>query len=154
MKVEFINPFLEATINVLHTMANIKPTPGKPYIKTNHISKGDVTGIIGVAGDIKGSIAVSFMQDCVLNIISSMLGEKLEKVNDETKDAVGELTNMISGQARQEIAKLGYTLHAGIPTVVVGKDHSIEHKSKNPILVIPFTTESGVFEVEVCFEDK
>lgn len=33
LRAEFINPFLEATVPVLKTMAHLKPIPGKPYIK-------------------------------------------------------------------------------------------------------------------------
>ena len=31
MNVQFINPFLEGTIDVLKTMAMLEPTVGKPY---------------------------------------------------------------------------------------------------------------------------
>ena len=33
MDVEFINAFMEGTVNVLKTMAFIEPKPGAPYIK-------------------------------------------------------------------------------------------------------------------------
>jgi len=32
-----------------------------------------------------------------------MFGEEMKEINNEIADAVGELTNMISGQARKEL---------------------------------------------------
>ena len=56
MDVKYINPFLEGTIEVLKTMAFVNPKPGKPYLKKNNLAKGDVSGIIGITGTIKGSL--------------------------------------------------------------------------------------------------
>ena len=100
MKVEYINPFLQATINVLSTMAMITPKAGKPMLKAGSVAKGDVSGIIGLTGDAEGSLAVSFSTSCALKIVENMVGERYEELTDEVADAVGELTNMISGDAR------------------------------------------------------
>ena len=47
MDVTLINPFINATINVLETMAFVKVTAGKPYLKKDNIAVGDVTGSWG-----------------------------------------------------------------------------------------------------------
>ncbi|RLB70855.1 MAG: chemotaxis protein CheX, partial [Deltaproteobacteria bacterium] len=49
MDVRYINPFLEATIHVLKTMAFINSKPGKPYVKKDEIATGDITGVIGIS---------------------------------------------------------------------------------------------------------
>ncbi len=50
MDVQYINPFLNATVKVLETMAFLKVSPGKPYVKKNSSAVGDVSGIIGITG--------------------------------------------------------------------------------------------------------
>jgi len=152
MQVAYINPFIEATLHVLETMAFTKATGGKPYLKKDKSARGDVSGIIGLTGDVKGTIAVSFTENCILPIVSSMFGAKMKELNDEVKDAVGEIANMISGQARQKLELMGRNLKASIPTMVVGKGHSISHLTQENIIAIPFVTESGEFTIEVCFE--
>lgn len=152
MKVEYINPFLVATINVLETMAFIKPRSGSPYLKKDDKTIGDITGIIGLTGTKKGSVSVSFSKECVMYVIHSMLGEEVKEIDDAVKDAVGELTNMISGDARKKLGEMGIILEAGIPSVVIGKGHTITHITKGPCIVIPFETERGNFIVEACFE--
>ena len=51
MKVEFINPFMESTVNVLQTMAQVEATPGKPQRKEGDTANGDVTGVIRMASE-------------------------------------------------------------------------------------------------------
>ncbi len=151
MDVKYINPFLEGTVNVLRTMAFIEPKPGKPFIKRDDYAKGDISGIIGLTGGaITGSMALSFDESCILKIVSNMLGEKIQNMNGDIKDAVGEITNMVSGSARQRLEKEGIILKSALPTVVTGKNHSITHVMGGPSIIIPFQTADGNFVVDIC----
>ncbi len=154
MDVKLINPFLNATLNVLETMASIKAEPGKAYIKQDNIAQGDVSGVVGLTGGANGTLSVTFDEACILNIVSSMFGEEMKELNRDISDAVGELTNMISGQARQQIEKIGKILHGAIPTVITGKNHKLISMTKGPKIAIPFKTAAGSFSVEICLEEK
>ncbi len=148
--VNVVNPFLDAVIDVLSTMAQISPVPGKPYIKGNRLAVGDVTGIIGITGKNKGTIAVTLSEECAMAVVGNMLGEKVTEV-EVLRDGIGEVTNMISGRARQGLAQLGLKYHAAIPMVIMGKGHVVKHYSDGPVLAIPFETPHGPVTVEVCF---
>ncbi|MCK9273935.1 MAG: chemotaxis protein CheX [Syntrophales bacterium] len=150
MDVQFINPFLEGTINVVKTMAFVEPKPGKPFLKNGDYAKGDISGIIGLAGSVRGSFALSFSESCILRLVSNMLGEEIECINADIKDAVGEITNMVSGAARQKLDLVGISLTAALPTVVTGSGHTIVHLLGGPSLVIPFETDYGPFVADVC----
>ncbi len=152
MDVKLINPFINATLSVLETMAFIEVTAGKPYVKKDNVAVGDVTGILGLTGVANGTIAVTFEEKCILTIVSNMFGETMETLDDDIADAVGELTNMISGQARRELGLIGKVFKAAIPSVITGRNHSIRHYSDGPKIAIPFTTDGGDFTIEVCFE--
>lgn len=151
MKVEYINPFLRATQHVLKTMAFTDAIAGKPYVKKDEKAGGDVSGIIGITGETDGSLSISFSEPCICYIVSNMFGETIKTLNSEVEDAVGEITNMISGDARRELAEQGMILQGAIPTVVSGKNHSVKHMAKGPSIAIPFSTKAGHFVVEVCF---
>ncbi len=152
MDANLINPFLESTLHVLQTIASIKAEKGKPYLKKDNVARGDVSGVIGLAGDMNGIISVTFTEKCILHIVTGMFGEEVKELNDEIGDAVGEIANMISGQARQKLEAIGTNLQAAIPSVVMGKDHTISHLTKQPIIALPFITEGGEFTIEICFE--
>ena len=153
MNVKFINPFLEGTISVLKTMAFVEPRAGKPYLKMDTRAKGDVSGVIGLTGSATGSLALSFTEGAICKIVSNMLGEDINIVNDNIKDAVGEITNMISGVARKNLEAEGFYIQAAIPTVVAGKNHSISHVMGGPSLIIPFEIDEGTFVVDVCLTE-
>jgi chemotaxis protein CheX len=152
MKAELINPFLEATISVLKTMASLEVVPGKPYIKRETSARGDVSGIVGITGETEGSLCITFSRECILQVISKWFGEETKEINDEVKDAVGELTNMISGDSRRRLQGIGYTFQGSIPAVISGPGHEVKHITRGPILSIPFSLNGSGFVVEVCFK--
>jgi len=153
MNVKFINPFLDGTISVLKTMAFVEPKAGKPYLKVDNLAKGDISGIIGLTGSATGSLALSFSEAAILKIVSNMVGENFKAMNAEIQDAVGEITNMISGVARKNLEADGFYIQAAIPTVVTGKNHSITHVTGGQSLIIPFEIDEGTFVVDVCLNE-
>lgn len=153
MNVKFINPFLEGTVNVLKTMAFVEPRVGKPYVKMDSMARGDISGIIGLTGSATGSLALSFSEGAIVKIVSNMLGEDIKDMNSDIKDAVGEITNMVSGVARKNLEAEGFYIQAAIPTVVTGKNHSIAHVKGGPSLIIPFEIDQGSFVVDVCLTE-
>lgn len=155
-----IQPFINATLNVLRTMAFTEAHSNPPYLKTENVAKGDVSGVIGMTGDASGSLSVSFPETTILAIVSNMFAEEMTEVDDEIRDAVGEITNMVSGQTRQELEELGVSLESAIPTVISGKNHTIKHITSYPIVAITFQLDKGEycagteeFTIEVCLED-
>ena len=153
MNVIFINPFLESAVNVLSTMASINPVPGKPFLHQDKAACGDVSGIIGLTGSARGSMAISFSTGSILKIVKNMLGEDHDSINRDICDAVGELTNMVSGDARKRLEQEGLNITASIPTVIAGRDHVITHVLSGPSIIIPFNTEEGPFYVDVCLAE-
>ena len=148
--VDIANDFISVTTTILYTMAGLTVTPGKFFVKHDKKALGDITAIIGVSGDRVGTIAVSFPRESAAVLVHGMLGDDVEDLEQDMRDAVGEITNMISGQARASIAKAGVVLQASTPTLVVGDEIDIEHKTQAPVIVIPFTMPDSSFAVEFC----
>ena len=125
--VEIAKPFIKATVDILDTMAGLKATPGTPYVKKNNIAKGDVSALVGVSGDRTGTIAVSFTKPCAIALLRGMLGDDIQDLLSDLQDAVGEIANMISGQARAGLSQLGLNLSSSTPTVIFGDNHTTDH---------------------------
>jgi chemotaxis protein CheX len=152
--VQIINAFADSAVYVLKTMAFIDSTAGAPYLKKGEAAHGDVSGIIGFTGSVVGSFAVSFSEKCILAIVSHMLGEEFSAITKDIEDAVGEMTNMISGDARKRLQSERLKIFASLPSVVSGKNHTIKHVLGTSSVVIPFTTVDGTFVVDVCIRDN
>lgn len=153
MNVEFINPFLASLVNVLSMMAQTQLKAEKPRVKKDEIAIGDVSGMIGMIGpQTKGSLSISFEESLAFEIMEKMLGEKPEIIDDEVTDMVGEITNMVTGGAKNMLGEKGYEFEMATPIVVSGKGHTINHKGDGPKIIIPFDSKSGKAYIEVCFD--
>ncbi|MGK0409722.1 MAG: chemotaxis protein CheX [Shewanella psychromarinicola] len=154
MNVEFINPFLVSLINVISTMATMDLKPGKPQLKNHDIAKGDVSGLIGMVGPkTRGSLSITFEKTLILEIMNKMLAENPGVINDDVTDLVGELTNMVTGGAKNLLSEKGYEFDMATPAVVSGENHTISHKARGKKILMPFTHEYGNAFIEICFED-
>jgi chemotaxis protein CheX len=150
--VEVAKAFIAATSNILSTMASITPNAGKVFVKTDQTALGDFSAVIGVTGAHKGSICVSFTKEGAISVVRAMLGDGIENLEQDAIDTVGEIANMVAGQARATLAEKGVVLQGATPTIVTGENHRITHMSKAPVMCIPFTLPEGSFTVEFCLE--
>jgi len=137
MDVKYINPFIMAAQSVFRTMLGIEATLSKPVIKTSRTTSGEVTGIMGLVGDKKGTITISFQDKGALFIYKTLIGDDSASVNSDVVDAIGEITNIISGQARKEFEKAGINLKAAILMVIVGKEIELNFITTLPIVSCP-----------------
>ena len=152
MEVRIINPFVHGTVEAMKKIAFLDIHPGKAYLKESNATAGDVSGIIGITGDATGSLAISFTETCICNIVSGLRGELHTAADREVFDAVREITRMILTVAGTSIEKEGLKVYAALPTVVYGKSHTIEPQLDSPSLTIPFSREKGAFVVDICFQ--
>lgn len=154
MNADFINPFLSSLQNVLSTMAGLEINPGKPGLKRDEVARGDVSGLIGMIGpQTKGSFSITFEAEIALEIMQRMLGERPSSINEEVTDMVGEITNMVTGGAKNLLGDKGYEFDMATPIVVSGTNHTITHKAKGPKLILPFTCAQGKIFIEICFDE-
>ena len=149
LNVNYINPFISATLQALEMMASVRPDRGAPFVKTDQVAKGDISGIIGLAGETSGSVAITFPENLARRIYANLVGEEAGGITDEVRDAIGELANMIAGGAKAELAQQGCSFQIAIPTIVVGEGHTIDHKGQGPCLVVPFNLDGEEFWLEV-----
>lgn len=86
----------------------------------------------------------------ICKIVSNMLGETHEKIDDQVIDAVGEIANMVAGGAKASAQEKEMGFNISLPNVTVGEKHSHAVSSEFPTVVVPFTTDHGDFTIEVC----
>ncbi|MBB5021714.1 chemotaxis protein CheX [Desulfurispira natronophila] len=154
MNAEYINPFVESTVNVLSTMTGITPQRGKLFVKQGISPTFDISAVIGIAGDVHGSVVISFPREVVLKLVSAFIGEEKSTIDDDVQDAVGEFVNMISGGAKKNLSAAGVRFKISIPNVIVGRGHTISRPRNVPCIVLPFSIAGvGKFVVEVSIKD-
>jgi chemotaxis protein CheX len=147
MNVEHINPFLAATVAVFDTMLNCKLSRGDIYHKTGEQPQHEVSGVIGLSGMAQGTVVLGLSREAALGAAEAMLQERPTEIDGDVTDAVGELVNMIAGSAKAKLEHL--ELSVSLPTVITGKNHSVEFPTKVTPVCIPFASAWGDITVEI-----
>ena len=152
MEKSFVEIFRAATKNVIEMMASLPVTPEDVYDKETNAAFGIVTGVIGLAGEkTSGTLVISFDEPTVLKILSNMLGEPVTEISDDVLDAVGEITNMICGDAKRLFSERNVVMNMATPLVISGVGVKMRDRITRKTTVMPFKTEAGNFVLESNF---
>lgn len=154
MDIKYINPFIESLLGNLETMAAIQAEKMDISITKDAKTSSDISAIIGLSGEVKGSAVISFPQAIALSVASAMFMDELTEINDDVKDAAGEFANIVVGNARNKLVDAGLNVTISTPTIIVGRDHQISHPHNIPFLVIPFKTNLGVFQISIGIKEE
>ncbi|MEX0798057.1 MAG: chemotaxis protein CheX [Bacteriovoracaceae bacterium] len=150
INMDFINPFLEATINTLKVQAATECFSEEAFLAGSKKIKVDIVGIIGVSSkEFNGSIALCFPTETFLSIMENMMGEEYQEIDDELEDGAGELLNIIFGQAKIALNAKDFSIAKAIPSVIRGKELKIKHLTQSPGIILPFESGSGDFHVAI-----
>jgi len=123
------------------------------YIEPN-TSGYDVTGVIGLAGDIQG-VALVGMDLLTAKKIATKLIDADEnefdedKNNSELADAIGEFSNIIIGGAK---SRLGKTVSITYPCIVISENHVAHRPTHIPTLKLTCQSEYGSFSIEYTIQ--
>lgn len=148
-----VNPFIEATVHVLRVMAKVEARRTDVFLKKDHRLLGDISAILGISGgEVEGSVGLTFNEDLVRELISRMWGTGRQPVTaEQVSDGLGELVNVIGGQAANQLADLKRErITFSLPSIVSGHGHAIPHRSGAPCLVIVFEALGKPFAVQVA----
>lgn len=113
--------------------------------------ESDITSMVGLAGDMKGILAVHCPTPVATSLAGAMLGMELAELDEDVKDAIGEITNMITGGMKTFFDGDGAKLDLSIPTTLIGRSFRVGGLFGAQRILVPFDVEAGTFWVEFKF---
>jgi len=147
ISVDLIQPFMIATIETFEKMLHNVPVAQQYTLnKGSGISK-DISGVIGLTGDLLGSVSLSFSEKSALSALTAFIGFPITELDEESMDAVGELVNIIAGYAKKFIDD--YKTEISLPTVIRGKGLTVKEPADVFSFNIPFKSSLGDFDLSV-----
>ncbi len=154
MDVHFINPFIDATIEVLKVTADTIITKDSVLIKEQDEVSGDISAIVAMnSSRFIGSFAISFEKASFLEVASKMLYEEFTEINNDNRDAIGEICNQVFGMTKAKMNdEMNLDIAKALPSVIVGEKHTIKHQVNGPTLTVKFKTSKGSFTIEVVLQ--
>jgi chemotaxis protein CheX len=150
---KYIQPFIDVCVNVFKEFLHLDVITGRPYFSVKEaITEWDISAVIGLTGEARGAVVISLKKENAIKLTDILTGTKHSDFDGEVVDAVGEIINIIAGNAKRGLED-AFKLNISLPTIVKGIEHSvIWSDGKTRVLCIPFQfleTESFCLSVAI-----
>jgi chemotaxis protein CheX len=154
VRIEFINPFIVSAVSSFKTMIFSACERVGVYVKKEDqtLMGGDVSVMMSIFGSLNGCVVLSFPRKVAIALVSSMLmDESIDDLDDDVKDGVCEIGNIVIGAAKSKIAATyGKEASVSIPTLFTGKPHEVQYPKGVSCIGCVFKTPHGKFSIEVA----
>ena len=136
---KYVLPFIEACENTFRDFVGTPLITGRPYLSNKNIEhEGEISAVIGFAGEARGMIVISMKKEPALKITEMLTGKVHTNINNEVIDAVGEIINIIAGNAKQGLEET-FRLVISLPGIIKGANHRISWPEESSrIISVPF----------------
>lgn len=153
MRVEYINPFVEAAFNTIKTVLGVDIVRGKLYLKDTSQPVLGVAVFVGLAGDVEGRVIFDMEKATALKIASDMNGETLTEMDELVKATIMELANMITGTAVTRLQDLGFSFDLTPPVLFSGEKMELANTGVEA-LIVPVDLPQGRLEINVAIRER
>ena len=150
IEVDYVNPIIMGLEDVFNTMLNSKVERVGLGLMENSQALYPVSGIIGVSGHGVGTIVLSMQRSVAIKAAETMLMiDNLTEVNNDVLDAVGELTNMVCGEAKAKLTQ--FHLNISLPNILCGEDCWLHFPQNSHPISVPFKCQWGLLALQFGF---
>jgi len=153
MKAEYVNSFYKATKDVLSMMLDVDTEKGELSVSEEMVSGKEANVLIGLTGDLSGNILYSFPKNMTLKMAKIMSGMEMEELDSFVTSALGELANIISGNAASNLSEQNYNCDIVPPQIIIGENRTISAAAEKALLV-PLKTGIGEFQISISIQEK
>ena len=152
MKQEYVNAFLAPARMVwekeLGTSLDLEGAEAVSHQYTTE----DVTAVIGVSGSLKGNVLYGFAGGTAQAVASNMIGEPQDGLSDIGLSALGEIANMITGNAATQLAAAGYLCDISPPVLIEPAGSRFTTPGGSQILVT-FKSDLGQLKIRISLSE-
>jgi chemotaxis protein CheX len=148
VKVEFVNPFIQAASEVLDSELGGEAQRGEVRLQKSAFTTDEVTALVGVTGTVSGLVLYSMSRATAVALASRMMGQEFAELDELAQSGIGELGNVITGRAGVLLSEAGYPSNITPPALVVGRGTMVTTLDLNR-LVFTLQTEVGDLEVQL-----
>jgi chemotaxis protein CheX len=154
MRVEYINPFVEAAFGVLKEVLNTDVKRGDLYLKSTTMSIMGVAALVGLAGDVEGRVLFDMTKETALSVAGTMNGEQFTQLDELAKATITELANMITAQAVTKLHDLGFKFDLTPPALFSGENMEISNREVEALIVPMEIANTGKIEINVAVRER
>ena len=148
MKQEYVNPFLTPAQMVWQKEFGCPLKVKNAEAVSHQYTTDDITAIIGISGKLEGNVLYGFSQGVVKEIVKRMVGEDFDARDPMSLSALGEIANVITGNAATQLAASGYPCDISPPVILEPVGATLTSGLSKQIQVT-FESEMGLLRVRI-----
>ena len=153
MKAEFMNPFVFAGMKVLVTEGGVSRWElDKPHLVQVDMTRHAVNVVMGVTGTVQGIVVYGLDLAVAKRIVKHMAGQEIPLSDPVAQSALGELGNLITGQASGVLEESGYPCRVSPPAIVRGTAVRLTVVSI-PMVAVPIRTDAGDIMIHLALSE-
>lgn len=154
MNVEYINPFIEASQTVLKQIAGIDAKLGNVSLKDSPYTSDNIVIFVGLTGKIRGQAIFAMSKAVAMTIASGMMGGmEVTELDEISKSALSELTNMILGNTATILYNKGIGIEITPPSFLMGDNMQISPTKMKTICIPLLLGDNRQFELDISVMD-
>jgi chemotaxis protein CheX len=105
--------------------------------------EGDITAMVGLAGGLSGVLSIRCSLEAAGLLASKMLGTNAAEAESATRDALGEIANVVAGSLKTAVPGLEDVCFLSTPTVVIGHNFKVYSLGNSATTVVPLEVEGS-----------
>lgn len=146
---EHAQHIIESTQEIFSSMIMLDVTAGEAFERNKDLLHNSISGIIGLAGTTKGLLAIHLPNDAAMAVTGAFLGMDVDKIDEDVRDAIGELANMLGGSLKAFLDPSGSDIQLSMPSAVHGEEYSVDCLANAKTVSVPFSFDEHNFTVEL-----
>jgi chemotaxis protein CheX len=123
--------------------------PHSEVVDTSRISS-----VVGFTGRLSGMLGMHFSTEMACNVASGLLGLPLTQPDENVRDAIGELSNMLAGGLKKQLSSTDNMFKISIPTIVSGPEYSMHVPTSARQLWMGIVAGQCRFKIQLVLEQE
>ncbi|MCE9597500.1 MAG: chemotaxis protein CheX [Spirochaetia bacterium] len=152
MKAEYVNPFLQGAVLVFRDLLNEEIIRGKTSVKPDATPSHEIAILLNVTGSVQGQVVYSLNAETAYKLAEKLMpGTDRATIEKEYRDVLGELGNMITGNALNIFLNSKKDLDLSVPYVADTRSQRIDIP-KRTALGLNLYSKPGLIELNIALE--
>ncbi|MFH0781295.1 MAG: chemotaxis protein CheX [Pseudomonadota bacterium] len=145
---------VKGTQDVFSTMLMVELESEDIIANNRDQIQSNLTSMIGLGGGIRGVLAIHCPATVAKAITGGFLGMEVEELDDDVKDAIGEIANMVAGNLKVAFATIDVKIELAIPTTIVGESFNVCGATRAQRIIVPLKMTGERFWIELMYVDN
>lgn len=153
---DVIKHFIQSAKNAMVTMCGMHEVQKKKiFLKRDSDNFGGICGVMGLSGHATGSFVLSLPKELAAKLAGNMLETAPNELEQsDVEDAVAEIVNLVSGNAKLLVSNTQFAFSISLPTVISGEQQRITWHNTQPFVGVQMEADGQDFVMYLSLAPK